>query len=254
MPSHLDNVPALPAGPAVLLAAAPATVAEAPAANSPRKLLLVDDHPILRQGLAQVINRQPGLQVCGEAETGPEAMALIERTSPDLVLIDLSLRSGDGIELVKDVKARFGAVPMLILSMHDEFVYAERALRAGARGYVMKQERVDQLLEAIGRVLGGGIYVSAKLAEKMVDQFVGGPREAIGLAVDRLTDRELQVFRLIGQGLGTRLIAENLGLSRKTIESHREHIKEKLRLRNGDELIQRAIQWMKDAGLPANGG
>lgn len=217
-----------------------------------RRLLLVDDHPILRQGLAQVINRQPDLTVCGETDNGHEAMAFIERGgSPDLVLIDLSLRSGDGIELVKDIRARFPGTLMLVLSMHDEFVYAERALRAGARGYIMKQERVEQLLAAIARVLGGGIYVSPKLAEKMVDQYVGGPREAVGLAVDRLTDRELQVFRLIGQGLGTRLIAEELGLSRKTIESHREHIKEKLHLRNGDELIQRAIQWMRDQG---NGG
>ena len=230
-PPPTDPEPAAAAGPAV----------------TRHRLLLVDDHPILRQGLAQVINRQPDLIVCGETDDAHEAVEFIGRgVSPDLVLIDLSLGSGDGIELVKDIRARFPATRMLVLSMHDEFVYAERALRAGARGYIMKQERVEQLLAAIARVLAGGIYVSPKLAEKMVDQYVGGPRESVGLAVDRLTDRELQVFRLIGQGLGTRLIAENLGLSRKTIESHREHIKAKLHLRNGDELIQRAIQWMRD--------
>ncbi len=214
-----------------------------------RRILLVDDHPVLRQGLAQIINRQPDLAVCWEAETGAEALAMIEQREPDLVLIDLSLRTGDGIELVKDIKVRWPAIRMLVLSMHDEFIYAERALRAGAQGYVMKGEKVDHLLAAITRVLAGGIYVSDKMAERFLHQVAAGG--SVGLAVDRLTDRELQVFRLIGEGLATRLIAEKLGLSRKTIESHREHIKEKLMLTSGNELVQRAVQWARDEGSGA---
>ena len=214
-----------------------------------RKILLVDDHPVLRQGLAQIINRQPDLAVCWEAENGAEAVAMIEQYGPDLVLIDLSLRTGDGIELVKDIKVRWPRTRMLVLSMHDEFIYAERALRAGAQGYVMKGEKVDHLLAAIARVLAGGIYVSDKMAERFLHQVAaGGSRENVGLSVDRLTDRELQVFRLIGEGLATRLIAEKLNLSRKTIESHREHIKEKLMLNSGNELVQRAVQWARDGG------
>ncbi len=227
----------------------------APDGVGKRKLLLVDDHPVLRQGLAQIINRQPDLAVCWEAETGPEAVTMIETFQPDLVLIDLSLRNGDGIELVKDIKVRWPATRMLVLSMHDEFIYAERALRAGAQGYVMKQEKVDHLLAAIKRVLEGGIYVSDKMAERLLHRVAaGGSRDGVGLSVECLTDRELQVFRLIGEGLATRLIAEKLGLSRKTIESHREHIKEKLMLESGNELVQRAVQWARDqsSGTPAS--
>ena len=219
-----------------------------------RQILLVDDHPVLRQGLAQIVNRQSHLAVCWEAENGPEALEMIERHQPDLVLIDLSLRNGDGIELVKDIKVRWPATRMLVLSMHDEFIYAERALRAGAQGYVMKQEKVDHLLAAIERVLSGGIYVSDKMAERLLHQVAArGVREGGGISIDRLTDRELQVFRLIGEGLATRLIAEKLGLSRKTIESHREHIKEKLMLSSGNELVQRAVQWARDQGTSVPG-
>ena len=211
----------------------------------------------MRKGLANVLNEQPNLCVCGEAQGRTEALNVAERLQPDLALIDLSLRSGDGIELIKDLRVRLPHVLTLVLSMHDETIYAERALRAGARGYVMKQEKFDRLLLAIGRVLSGAIYVSDQVTAHAVQRLalggVTGPETAediVDTYVGRLTDRELQVFRLIGQGLGTRLIAENLHLSRKTIESHREHIKAKLGLRDGSELIQRAIQWARHASSP----
>jgi DNA-binding NarL/FixJ family response regulator len=213
-----------------------------------RRVFLVDDHALVRQGLANVLNQQENLVVCGEAGNSAEALVAIERLQPDLALIDVSLRMGDGLELLKDLRARQPQLITLVLSMHDEALYAERALRAGARGYVMKLEKIDRLLLAINRVLSGAIYVSDQVAAQAVRRLADGapahePEEAKDAYVERLTDRELQVFRLIGRGLGTRLIADTLHLSRKTIESHREHIKAKLALKNGSELIQRAIQW-----------
>ncbi len=218
------------------------------------RILLVDDHPIMRQGLANVLNQQAHLAVCGEATTPAEALAMAERLRPDLALIDLSLRGGDGIELLKDLRVRQPRLLTLVLSMHDEAIFAERALRAGARGYVMKQEKIDRLLLAINRVLSGAIYVSDQVAAHAVARLAVGSQGAaaqetpvtMDAYVERLTDRELQVFRLVGRGLGTRLIAETLHLSRKTIESHREHIKTKLGLKDGSELIQRAIQWARN--------
>ena len=218
------------------------------------RILLVDDHPIMRQGLANVLNQQTHLAVCGEATTHAEALAMAERLRPDLALIDLSLRGGDGIELLKDLRVREPRLLTLVLSMHDEAIFAERALRAGARGYVMKQEKVERLLLAINRVLSGTIYVSDQVAAHAVARLAVGNQGVLAQEtpvtmdayVERLTDRELQVFRLVGRGLGTRLIAETLHLSRKTIESHREHIKTKLSLKDGSELIQRAIQWARN--------
>lgn len=219
-----------------------------------KRILLVDDHAILRQGLANVLNQQANFVVCGEAGDSAEALLAAERLQPDLALVDLSLRGGDGIELLKDLRVRQPHLLTLVLSMHDEALYAERALRAGARGYVMKQEKIERLLLAISRVLAGSIYVSDKVAAHAVQRLAVGaatvsahePTKTLDAYVERLTDRELQVFRLIGRGLGTRLIAESLHLSRKTIESHREHIKSKLGLRDGSELIQRAIQWARN--------
>ena len=205
-------------------------------ATEKKRIFLVDDHAILRQGLANVINQQAHLTVCGEAGDPTEALAAIERLQPDLAVIDVSLRMGDGLELLKDMRARLPRVLTLVLSMHDEALYAERALRAGARGYVMKLEKIDRLLLAINRVLSGAIYVSDQVAARAVRRLADGAsaheaEEAPDAYVERLTDRELQIFRLIGRGLGTRLIAETLHLSRKTIESHREHIKAKLNLK-----------------------
>ena len=222
-----------------------------PTAVDKKRIFLVDDHAILRQGLANVLNQQPHLTVCGEASDPTEALAAIDRLQPDLALIDVSLRMRDGLELLKDLRARQPRLLTLVLSMHDEGLYAERALRAGARGYVMKLEKIERLLLAINRVLSGAIYVSDQVAAQAVRRLADGathePEEKPDAYVERLTDRELQVFRLIGQGLGTRLIADTLHLSRKTIESHREHIKAKLGLENGSELIQRAIQWAQHA-------
>ena len=226
-------------------------------ATAKTRIFLIDDHPILRQGLASVLNQQATLCVCGEASEPSEALDAVERLQPDLALVDLSLHSGDGIELLKDLRVRQPRMLTLVLSMHDEALYAERALRAGARGYVMKREKIDRLLLAISRVLSGAIYVSDQVAAHAVQRLaVRGGAAANGVTeaakslaayIERLTDRELQVFRLIGRGLGTRLIAETLHLSRKTIESHREHIKTKLGFRDGSEFIQRAIQWARAA-------
>ncbi len=228
-----------------------------PRAVGKTRIFLIDDHPILREGLANVLNQQTHLCVCGEASEPAEALKAVDLLQPDLALVDLSLRSGDGIELLKDLRVRQPQMPTLVLSMHDEALYAERALRAGARGYVMKQEKLDRLLLAISRVLSGAIYVSDQVAAHAVQRLaVGANGKAAGASegaksldayVQRLTDRELQVFRLIGRGLGTRLIAETLHLSRKTIESHREHIKTKLAFKDGSELIQRAVQWARAA-------
>ncbi len=230
-----------------------------PCATDKTRVFLIDDHPILRQGLANVLNQQATLCVCGEASDPVEALSAVERLQPDLALVDLSLRSGDGIELLKDLRVRQPRMLTLVLSMHDEALYAERALRAGARGYVMKQEKIDRLLLAISRVLSGAIYVSDQVAAHAVNRLAMGrgqngtasdaseATQSLDAYVQRLTDRELQVFRLIGRGLGTRLIAETLHLSRKTIESHREHIKTKLAFKDGSELIQRAIQWARAA-------
>lgn len=216
-----------------------------------KRVLLVDDHRILRAGLASLLGAEPHLTICGQADNSHDALIQAEREQPDIAIVDLSLRVGDGIELIKDLRLRCPNVRTLVLSMHDEALYAERALRAGARGYVMKQEKLDSLLLAISRVLDGQIYVSDQLAAQAVNRLAGvcdGASTGAGAYVEPLTDRELQVFRLISRGLGTRLIAESLHLSRKTIESHRENIKTKLGLRDGSQLVQRAIQWAREAG------
>jgi DNA-binding NarL/FixJ family response regulator len=206
-------------------------------------VFIVDDHPIVRQGLALLINREPDLAVCGDAEEAATALRLIEATRPDLVVVDISLNGPDGLDLLKDIRTRYPALPVLILSMLDELLYAERALRAGASGYIMKQEATEKVLVAIRRILGGEIYVSDRMANKMLHRFVGNAPLGDRSPVAGLTDRELEVFRLIGEGLGTRQIAEKLHISVKTVESYQAHIKDKLALKNSRELVQRAIQW-----------
>jgi DNA-binding NarL/FixJ family response regulator len=208
-------------------------------------VLIVDDHPIVRQGLAQLINEEPDLQVCGQAEDAVEALQAIATLEPDLVIVDLSLKNTSGLELIKDIKVRHASLPVLTLSMHDEAIYAERALRAGARGYIMKHEAIDRVVTAIRRVLAGQIYVSEDLAANMVGKLVVGNSDSSKLSVERLSDRELEVFRLIGMGYGTREMAEGLHLSQKTIETYRAHIKEKLHLQDTNELLRTAIHWVK---------
>ena len=207
------------------------------------RILLVDDHPIVRQGLAEMIDQERDLQVAGTAEDVHRALEALDKIKPDLVIADISLKGSNGIELLKNIKVRFPKTLVLVLSMHDESLYAVRALRAGAAGYIMKQEATEKVLTAIRRVLSGEIYLSEKMEKKMMHQLVGGRTARTGSPIEDLSDRELEVFGLIGQGHGTRQIAEELHLSIKTIESHRAHIKEKLNLRNATELVQHAIQW-----------
>lgn len=214
--------------------------------KQPRKILIVDDHPLLRGGLGQLINAEDDLEVCGDAEDAAEALKRIEELKPDLVTIDLSLPGRSGVTLIKDVQSRYPELPILVVSMHDESLYAERALRAGARGYVNKQEATTQVIEAIRRILDQGeVYVSESFASRIVTRMVDG-EERVGSPVEQLSDRELEVFSLIGRGRGTREIAEALHLSVKTIESHRANIKRKLKLKTTNELALHAIRWTQD--------
>jgi len=208
------------------------------------KILIVDDHPIVRQGLAELVNHENDLAVCGQAEDAHQAMKAIKELRPEMAVIDISLKETSGIELIKDINVRYPKLPVLALSMHDESLYAERALRAGAKGYIMKAEATEKVITAIRKILNGEIYVSDKMAAKMVRQLVGGRTEISTSPVERLSDRELEVFHLIGKGYGTRQISERLHLSMKTIETYRAHIKEKLNLANAAELLQYAIQWV----------
>ncbi len=215
--------------------------------GSPIKILLVDDHPIVREGLIAMINQTPGLCVCGEAEGYHDALKKIE-PPPDVAVVDLSLQDIGGLDLIKQIQARNSAIRILVLSMHDEALYAERALRAGASGYIMKQKGTELLIRAIRRVHKGEIYVSDTIANRMLGKFVGRSAKVEAATVDRLSNRELEIFELIGTGLGTKKIAERLSISPKTVESHREHIKEKLQIQTSTELARRATEWVLKEG------
>jgi DNA-binding NarL/FixJ family response regulator len=206
-------------------------------------VFVVDDHPIVRQGLALLINQEPDLAVCGAAEEMQSALAAINAVRPDILIVDISLNGPDGLELLKTIRITMPRLPVLILSMHDESLYAERALRAGANGYIMKQEATEKVLVALRRILSGEIYVSDRIANSMMRHYVRGANLSEHSSISELTDRELEVFRLIGEGHGTRQIAEALHLSVKTVESYQAHIKEKLSLRSARELVQHAVQW-----------
>jgi DNA-binding NarL/FixJ family response regulator len=209
------------------------------------RVLLVDDHPITRQGVATLINQERNLTVCGEADTAPRALELITKIAPDLAVVDISLKTISGVELIKNIKVLVPKLPVLVMSMHDESLYAERALRAGAQGYIMKQEASEQILTAIHRVLAGELYLSDRMKEKMLHRIVNKKKEDGGFSIDSLSDRELEVFQLIGNGFSTRQIAAKLNLSVKTIDSYREHLKLKLPLESGSDLVRYAIQWVK---------
>ena len=209
---------------------------------SKNRVFVVDDHPIVRQGLALLINREPDLTVCGEAEEAAAAMQQLPTVKPDILIVDISLNGPDGLDLLKSVRGKYPTLPVLILSMHDESIYAERALRAGANGYIMKQEATEKVLVAVRRILNREIYVSDRVANKMLQQYIGGA-EKVHSPIADLTDRELEVFRLIGDGHSTRQIAEDLHLSVKTVETYQAHIKEKLSLKTARVLVQHAIQW-----------
>lgn len=208
-----------------------------------KSVLVVDDHPLLRQGLALLINQQQDMQVCGEAEEAQAAMQAIAELRPDIIILDISLSGPDGLELLKSIRASDPDLPVLVLSMHDEAIYAERALRARANGYIMKQEATEKVLVAVRRILSGEIYLSERMSNKMLQHYISGAPTMIQSRIASLSDRELEVFRLIGEGRATREIADELRLSVKTVETYQAHLKEKLALRSGRELIQHAIQW-----------
>jgi DNA-binding NarL/FixJ family response regulator len=212
------------------------------------RILIVDDHPIVREGLSLMMNREADLTVCGEAEEASAALRAITTLQPDFLIVDISLNGPDGLELLKAIRARHSSMPVLILSMHDEAIYAERALRAGANGYIMKQEATEKVLVAVRQILEQKVYVSDRIANRMLQQYINGSATKRNSPVAELSDRELEVFRLIGEGHSTRKIAEELHLSVKTVESYQAHIKDKLSLKSGRELVQRAIQWSIDEG------
>ena len=218
-----------------------------------RRVLVVDDHPIIREGLAQMINREPDLVVCGDAADMQMALRVVEALKPDILIVDVSLDGPDGLDLLKHIRARDPSLPVLILSMHDESIYAERALRAGANGYIMKQEATDKVLDALRRILNHEVYVSPRIANKMLQQFIGATgSDRKHSSVDDLSDRELEVLRLIGAGHATRQIAEELHLSVKTVETYQAHLKEKLTLRNSRELVQYATRWLIEPRVQAS--
>jgi DNA-binding NarL/FixJ family response regulator len=224
-------------------------VARGGVAPKKHRVLIVDDHPLLRQGIARLINEEPDLMVCGEAEDAHQALTAAGATKADIAIVDISLKGTSGIELLKNLKVHYPKLHVLILSMHDETIYAQRALRAGASGYIMKQEATEKVLGAIRKILNGEIYLSERLGSRMLSQLVGGRATLTTSPIDQLSDRELEVFGLIGQGHGTRPIAEKLHLSVKTVESHRAHIKEKMNLKNATELVHHAIQWAQSEQL-----
>ncbi|MHC4706564.1 MAG: response regulator transcription factor [Planctomycetota bacterium] len=216
-------------------------------AGDTRKVLIVDDHPIVRDGLVTLINHENDLKVCGEAEEPLQALEAISELKPDVVIVDVTLKGSNGIELTKSIKARFSGLPVIVLSIHDESIYAERALRAGAQGYLMKEVVSERIIAAIHTVLGGEIYVSNAMSKRMLRKLAGGKVDTISGPVDSLSDRELEVFRLIGQGHKVSKIAQRMHLSIKTVETYRARIKEKLSLADADELLKYAIKWVSSS-------
>jgi DNA-binding NarL/FixJ family response regulator len=214
-------------------------------AIQPRKarILIVDDHPIVRQGLVQMLGHEPDMEACGGAESAAEALKAIAAAPPDAAIVDLSLKDSSGLELLKDIRVRYPRLPVLVLSVYDESMYAERALRAGAKGYMMKEEAAEKVVTAIRRILAGQIYLSEAMASRLLHVLVDGRPDAGLSPAERLSDRELEVFQLIGQGFGNTEIARRLHLSPRTVETYRGHIKEKLNLSGATELLQHAIQW-----------
>lgn len=219
-----------------------------PDTTSPKRtVFLVDDHPLVREWLTHLIHQQPDLRVCGEAEAGPPAREAILALKPHVAVVDISLKDSSGLELIKDLKQGCPEVAVLVLSMHEESQYAERALRAGARGYIMKRETATKVIEAIREVLAGKLYVSKALAAALAAQFVAGKTLASGTVAELLSDRELEVFELLGEGRGTRQIAEVLGVSIKTVQAYCARIKEKLNLASATELLREAVRWRERA-------
>jgi len=222
-----------------------------PAASERKRILIVDDHPFMRAGLAQLIDRQAGLMVCGEAGDPAAAMTELSKGRVDLVLTDITMPGRSGIEFIKDLVATHPGLPILVVSMHDEVIYAERVLRAGARGYIMKEAGGENLLGALRQVLSGEVYVSPKMSARILDSLSGRRPRGSQSPIEKLTDREFEVFQLIGQGKSTRDIAKQLHLSSKTVDVHRGHIKEKLELKDTTALVRHAVRWVETQNLQA---
>jgi DNA-binding NarL/FixJ family response regulator len=209
------------------------------------RVVIIDDHPIIRHGLTELIREEADLEVSGAAENADDGLALVETSRPDLAIVDISLSHSSGIDLVKSLRGRHPELRILVLSVHDESLYAERALRAGASGYIMKEEATENLILAIRRVLHGEIYLSSRMSDRLLDGLVHGRARSRPDSKLTLSDRELHVFEMIGRGIGSREIAERLGLSVKTVDAHRANIKAKLGLRKASELVQHAVQWVQ---------
>lgn len=214
-----------------------------PSMRARRRIFVVDDHPITRYGLVQLLNHEPDLMVCGEADSAVAALAALQTLRPDLILADITMPDKSGLEFLKDIQTRDPLLPVLVLSMHDESIYAERVLRAGGRGYIMKSEGGERVLEAIRHVLQGQVYISKRVSVAILEALAGRRTELDQPRPNALSDREFEIFQLIGQGLSTREIGQRLSLSVKTVGTHRVHIKEKLKLRTGSELIRQAVRW-----------
>jgi len=220
--------------------------------HEPKKnILIVDDHPLVRKGIRSLLEQEPDFVVAGEAGNRGEVLEFLRDERPDLILLDISLHGSDGIEVTKTIRCEFEDMPILVVSMHDENLYAERALRAGANGYIMKQEVAENVIKAIRQVLSGKIYVSDNMRQKVLRDITQPNADVKSTPMERLSDRELEVFRLIGEGRGTRQIAESLHLSIKTIETYRAHIKEKLSIRSAAELARAAVNWVESARHPS---
>lgn len=213
-------------------------------ANQRFRIVIVDDHPLVRERLNELMSREPDLVVCGEAENRNQALAVVAATQPDLAIVDLTLKGSHGMDVIKDLQAGYPEVRILVVSMQEESLYAERVIRAGARGYITKQEATRNIMGAVRKVLAGEVYLSEQMSGQLIARMVGRPRSGGVLSVSTLADRELQVFEMVGRGLGTRQIAEQLHLDVKTIETYRSRIKEKLQFKDAAELLQRAIAWV----------
>ena len=220
------------------------TASTAPTLPRPTRLLIVDDHPIFRNGIAQLLTTLPDIAICGEAENAPAALDATRHLKPDALLLDVSMPGTNGIELIKILLAEHPRLIILVLSMYDESLYALRALRAGAKGYVMKQQAMENVVEALRKVIGGGLYVSPQFGERLVFRAISGSESDLGSPVDKLSDRELEVLQLFGHGKSTREVAETLHRSVKTIETHRAHIKDKLGIKGAGELVKFAAEWV----------
>lgn len=221
---------------------ATSTIGQLPVKN---RIMIVDDHVIVRQGIAQLVNREPDLDVCQEAGDADSALAVLREQTVDLAIVDISLPGTSGIELVKLIRDAYPAIPVLVMSMHDEALYSDRAFRAGAKGYVMKQEATEKLLAAIRKILNGGVYVSDRMQTVMVQRFLNSGVDETVSFIDNLTDREFEILRMIGQGLTVAEIADKLGRSAKTVEAHRANLREKLGLKRAAELARFATQWVE---------